>query len=111
MVDSLATFPPVVELTGQGKDEDTKMLRVETIGAIVYSGLKNMFTLAVSGKRTTHVGMKLLAQAGQTPDVMIVSFCDSRVDPETIFSGMPGELFVVRNVANLVPPFETGGRK
>jgi len=51
-----------------------------------------------------------LAQHGQSPDVMVVSCCDSRVDPETVFSAMPGELFVVRNVANLVPPFETSGR-
>lgn len=50
-----------------------------------------------------------LATFGQSPDVMIVSCCDSRVDPETIFSAMPGELFVMRNVANLIPPFETGG--
>lgn len=50
-----------------------------------------------------------LAAYGQSPDVMIVSCCDSRVDPETIFSAMPGELFVMRNVANLVPPYETGG--
>ena len=50
-----------------------------------------------------------LADHGQQPETMIVSCCDSRVDPETIFSAMPGELFVVRNVANLVPPFETGG--
>jgi carbonic anhydrase len=51
-----------------------------------------------------------LADHGQNPDVMIVSCCDSRCDPETIFSAMPGELFVVRNVANLIPPFETGGK-
>jgi carbonic anhydrase len=51
-----------------------------------------------------------LASEGQAPDVMIVSCCDSRVDPETLFSAMPGELFVVRNVANLVPPFETQGK-
>lgn len=50
-----------------------------------------------------------LAEKGQSPDVMIVSCCDSRCDPETIFSAMPGEMFVVRNVANLVPPFETDG--
>jgi carbonic anhydrase len=51
-----------------------------------------------------------LATYGQNPEVMLISCCDSRVDPETIFSAMPGELFVVRNVANLVPPYETGGK-
>lgn len=51
-----------------------------------------------------------LAVHGQSPEIMIVSCCDSRVDPETIFSAMPGELFVMRNVANLVPPFETTGK-
>lgn len=51
-----------------------------------------------------------LATHGQHPDTMLISCCDSRVDPETIFSAMPGELFVMRNVANLVPPYETGGR-
>ncbi len=50
-----------------------------------------------------------LAQGGQNPEVMVVSCCDSRVMPETIFMALPGELFVMRNVANLVPPFETEG--
>ncbi len=53
---------------------------------------------------------KELATYGQSPEAMVISCSDSRVDPETIFSAMPGELFVVRNVANLVPPYETGGK-
>lgn len=44
---------------------------------------------------------------GQTPQVMIIACSDSRVDPSQIFDFAPGEIFVVRNVAALVPPFET----
>src|SRR6478752_9379601 len=50
-----------------------------------------------------------LAERGQTPEIMVIGCCASRVSPEVIFDARPGELFVVRNVANLVPPFETGG--
>ncbi len=45
---------------------------------------------------------------GQAPKVMVIACSDSRVDPATIFDVSPGEMFVVRNVANLVPPFELG---
>jgi carbonic anhydrase len=46
---------------------------------------------------------------GQAPEVMVIGCCDSRVSPEVIFDASPGELFVARNVANLVPPYETQG--
>jgi carbonic anhydrase len=46
---------------------------------------------------------------GQSPKVMVIACSDSRVDPSQIFDTSPGEMFVVRNVANLVPPFEVGG--
>lgn len=50
-----------------------------------------------------------LVAHGQSPRTMIVSCCDSRVNPTTIFNAKPGELFMVRNVANLVPPYEPHG--
>lgn len=46
-----------------------------------------------------------LAKSGQKPKVLLIGCCDSRVSPEVIFDADPGEIFVVRNVANLVPPF------
>ena len=46
---------------------------------------------------------------GQSPRAIIIACCDSRADPATIFDADPGEIFVVRNVANLVPPFESDG--
>ena len=47
---------------------------------------------------------------GQNPPVMVISCCDSRVDPATIFDTGPGQMFALRNVANLVPPYDdTGG--
>jgi carbonic anhydrase len=51
-----------------------------------------------------------LARDGQTPETMVIACCDSRAAPETIFDCGPGELFVVRIVANLVPPYEPDGK-
>jgi carbonic anhydrase len=50
-----------------------------------------------------------LAETGQQPEIMVIGCCDSRVSPEVIFDARPGELFVVRNVANLVPPYAPDG--
>jgi len=50
--------------------------------------------------------MRSLAYHGQKPEVMVVACCDSRVDPAVILQTDPGDLFVVRNVANIVPPYE-----
>jgi len=50
-----------------------------------------------------------LADQGQTPETMVIACCDSRAAPETIFNTIPGEIFVVRNVANLVPPYTPDG--
>jgi carbonic anhydrase len=46
-----------------------------------------------------------LGETGQSPQIMVIGCCDSRVSPEVIFDARPGELFVVRNVANIVPPY------
>ena len=48
---------------------------------------------------------EILADRGQKPEIMVIGCCDSRVSPEVIFDASAGEIFVVRNVANLVPPY------
>ena len=50
-----------------------------------------------------------LAERGQSPEIMVIGCSDSRVSPEVIFDAHPGELFVIRNVANLVPPYTPDG--
>src|SRR6201982_472714 len=50
-----------------------------------------------------------VSKRGQSPEVMVIGCCDSRVSPEVIFDARPGELFVVRNIANLVPVYAPDG--
>jgi len=69
-------------------------------------GYKNFMSHSYARKHRQYVA---LAEKGQKPATMIIGCCDSRAAPETIFDCGPGELFVLRNVANLVPPFAPDG--
>lgn len=51
-----------------------------------------------------------LAELGQTPSAMVIACCDARVDVSAIFDAEAGDLFIMRNVANLVPPYEPTGK-
>jgi len=51
-----------------------------------------------------------LAELGQAPAAMVIACCDARVDVSAIFDVEPGALFILRNVANLVPPYEPEGK-
>ena len=69
-------------------------------------GYKNFMSGRYSAERDRY---HELASEGQKPSTMVIACCDSRAAPETIFDCGPGELFVLRNVANLVPPFQPDG--
>ncbi len=65
-------------------------------------GYRTFLKSRFASERTRY---ETLAERGQKPEVLVIGCCDSRVSPEVIFDADPGEMFVVRNVANLVPPY------
>lgn len=71
------------------------------------SGYRNFMSGRYVDERERY---RVLADQGQKPHTLVVACCDSRSAPETIFDAGPGELFVVRNVANMVPPYEPDGQ-
>ena len=77
----------------------------EIIPSQLYNGYRQFRD---STWREKHAQFESVAKA-QHPDVMIIGCADSRVDPATIFSSGPGELFTLRNIAAIVPPYEQGG--
>lgn len=66
------------------------------------AGYKKFREKYFSGKNPLFADLK----TGQNPKIMVIACSDSRVDPSIILNCKPGDLFVVRNVANLIPPFE-----
>src|ERR1700744_4583948 len=66
-------------------------------------------TFATERLPTAQNRYRELSVRGQSPEVMVIGCCDSRVSPEAIFDAGPGELFVVRNIANLVPVYAPDG--
>ena len=58
---------------------------------------------------TERARYEALAHWGQSPETMVISCSDSRVDPQTVFGAVPGEMFVLRNIGGLAPPYEPDG--
>jgi len=72
--------------------------------------LLNGYRNFMSGRFSTESERyQALAREGQSPKTLVIACCDSRAAPETIFDAGPGELFVVRNVANIIPPYTPDG--
>jgi carbonic anhydrase len=69
-------------------------------------GYNHFMTLRFANAKAAY---RDLAEQGQKPETMVIACCDSRAAPEMIFSTAPGEMFVTRNVANLMPPYTPDG--
>jgi len=91
------------------------MTKLEAHTDACYPHAMSAFTTLIDGFRRFRAGeyqdqrrrFDALATQGQFPKLLIIACSDSRVDPSRVFDVDPGQIFVVRNVANLVPPYET----
>ena len=75
---------------------------MDSFPKVLLDGYRTFRTQRLPTEQTRY---RELSVRGQSPEVMVIGCCDSRVSPEVIFDAGPGELFVVRNVANLVPVY------
>ena len=82
--------------------KETTALTADTLPATLVAGYEAFLQGRLPREQDR---FRQLAEKGQKPSVMLIGCCDSRVSPEVIFDASPGEIFVVRNVANLVPPY------
>jgi carbonic anhydrase len=78
----------------------------EQFPQFLLDGYRNFMSGRYADERERY---RTLAEGGQKPTTLVIACCDSRAAPETIFDAGPGQLFVMRNVANLVPPFGPDG--
>ncbi len=83
------------------------MTETKDEGPLLPAHLVAGYELFLAGRfRAEHARYSRLASDGQRPPTMLIACSDSRVAPELIFDAEPGEIFVARNVANLVPPYD-----
>jgi carbonic anhydrase len=102
---SLAKAKMAHQFTTDSEGEDTVHDMNSAVDLI--AGYRR-FRTGVYAKQAT--SYRELGMGSQTPQIMMIACADSRVDPSSIFDAGPGQLFVVRNVANLVPPYEPGAQ-
>jgi carbonic anhydrase len=80
---------------------------MQSFPATLLNGYRNFMSGRYVDERERY---RSLAEDGQSPTTLVIACSDSRSAPETIFDAGPGELFVIRNVANMVPPHEPDGQ-
>ena len=105
----------LTRLTGQTRKWLKWLSRLCDTGEMNLLGLPKVWSRGISASAATSTqkiaaAIFQLAELGQAPTAMVIACCDARVDVSAIFDAEPGSLFIMRNVANLVPPYEPEGK-